>query len=58
MLRRMAIDHYKVLPDTSAATTVAVRRKAALMVCGHATDVDDAAELLDMLGLLSPDLLD
>lgn len=35
-------------------TTAAERRAAALTVCQHAEDADDAARLLDMLGLVGP----
>lgn len=40
------------MADHSGKMSPDNRRLAALVVCGHAMDVSDAAELLDELGLL------
>ncbi len=41
------------LDGTPVTTDESQLRAAALTVCRYATDVDDARELLDMLGLLA-----
>jgi hypothetical protein len=45
-------DHLRAVPATAAPLTAAQRHRAALIVCAHARDPDDARALLAALGLL------
>jgi hypothetical protein len=45
-------DDPKDLQDPATGLSPADLRRAALTVCGYATDTDDARELLESLGLV------
>ena len=46
------LDRTTSLADPATGLTAADLRRAALAVCGYATDTEDARELLSALGLL------